>query len=151
MMKNMAIYIVLLGIFLLAIFYYAILWFHKNPEWQDRNVIFARKVLGKGFKVALNGIDWNQNKISECIAFMPVKEKQKIAPHLQAIHQLVVIEKDSVLFFWKSQHDTLAFIPIINSLDSLQIPIIFSHRLDSINTKSTHHLVFSKRYQIVQK
>lgn len=151
MTKYLSLLIILLGIFLIGIFYFAIHWFHEHPHWQDRNVIYARKVLGKGLKIALNGIDWNHNQIPECVAFIPSKKLQKVAPHLQAIHQLCVIEKDSVLFHWASK-DTIAFIPIQNSLDLFYIPIIFSnHRLDSLNLHSIYYLKYNKHsFQIVQ-
>lgn len=146
----MGLWVLLFGFTLLGIFYFAIHWFNKNPHWQDRNVIYARKVLGKGFKVALNGIDWNQNQIPECIAFLPLKKLQKLAPHLQATHKIVVVENDSVLFKWETQ-DSIAFIPIVNSLQSHQIPMIFSHRLDSIHLENVYYLKFHQYYQITQE
>ncbi len=147
MTKNMGLLLVLLGIFLVGVFYYAIYWFSKNPNWQDKNVIYARKVLGKGFKVALNGLDWNRNKIPECIAFMPVKKLQKIAPHLQAVNKIAVIENDSILFFWHSR-DSVAFIPLVNSLQKNEIPIVFSNQLDSINSNQIFYLKFYHQFQI---
>lgn len=143
----MGLLVVLLSILLVGVFYYAIYWFKKNPSWQDRNVIYARKVLGKGFKVALNGLDWNKNNISECIAFMPIKKLQKIAPHLQAVSKIAVIENDSILFFWQSQ-DTIAFIPLINSLKNNEIPIIYSNQLDSISSNEIFYLKFNHQFQI---
>ncbi len=141
--------ILLLSLMLVAIFYYAIHWFHQHPNWQDQNVIFARRVLGKGFKVALNGIDWNRNKNPECIAYIPIKKMQKIAPHLQAINTFVVIEKDSVLFNWKSM-DTIAFIPIINSPHKESIPIIFSTSLDSLNPHQVCQFQYAGQFQILK-
>jgi hypothetical protein len=149
MIKNMAFLIILLGLSLLLLFYIAMHWFHNHPEWQDQNVIFARKMLGRGFKVALNGQDWNQNQIPECIAFMPVKKLQKIAPHLQPVSKLIVIEKNSVLFSWSSI-DSIAFIPLINSQKNSKIPIIFSKYLDTIETKNTFYLTYSNQFVISQ-
>lgn len=150
MTKNMGLIIVLLGLVLVGIFYYAIYWFKNHPHWQDQNVIFARRILGKGFKVALNGIDWNQNKLPECIAFMPLKKSQKIAPHLQAANKIAVVENNKILFFWSS-NDSIAFIPLINSLQNYQIPIIFSTQIDAISNDKKYFLRFNRYYQIVKE
>jgi hypothetical protein len=151
MTKNMSLLILISGIFLVILFYFAIDWFHHNPNWQDSNAIFARKVLGKGFKIALNGQDWNSNHIPECIAFVPEKKLQKNAPHLVPLQKLVVLEKDTVLFSWSSK-DTFAFIPYLNSPKKPFIPILFSQKLDSINFKDTFYLkYFSSQFQIISK
>ncbi len=149
MIKSSGLAVLLLGLFIVALFYWAMYWFHKNPDWQDQNVIYAREVLGKGFKVALNGIDWNQNNLPECIAYLPVKKLQKTAPHLQAIRALVVVENHKVLFSWSSK-DTIAFIPLINSLEQTSIPTFFSTSLDSINTNEVFQLVFKDCFKFIK-
>lgn len=150
-MKNVSVMLVLGGLLLVLLFWGMMLVFRSSDYLHEKDIYFARKVLGKGFKVALSGQDWNNNNIPETISYSPQKIMKTSLPNYACFKKLVIIENEKVLWEWTPMKDTLALIPVINNIQQSYISFYFSTDTKPLNLNSQLELRYKENRFILEE